>query len=77
MRREAEPLRCVGTGLIALDIIRNAVENMATESRFAGGSCGNVLAILAFFGWEASAVGRIGDDPAGRELVADLGAWGV
>jgi fructokinase len=67
----------VGTGFIVLDVIRDTVGADATEKRFAGGSCGNVLTILAYFGWTANAVGRIGDDPAGRELLADLGKWGV
>jgi fructokinase len=68
---------CVGTGFIVLDLIRDAVAPKTTERRFAGGSCGNVLAILAYFGWHAHAVGRIGDDPAGLELIADLENWGV
>jgi fructokinase len=77
MPREAHQYSCVGTGFIVLDVIRNSVGTSATEKRFAGGSCGNVLTILAYFGWDANAVGRIGDDHAGRELVADLGKWGV
>src|SRR5262245_56199517 len=71
-RRNAS-MRCVGTGFIALDVIRTAVaENVTLERRHAGGSCGNVLAILSYLGMRASAVGRIGDDRAGEELVADL-----
>lgn len=77
MPREARPHSCVGTGFIVLDVIRESVGANATEKRLAGGSCGNVLTILAYFGWEANAVGRIGSDHAGRELVADLGKWGV
>ena len=77
MPREARQHSCVGTGFIVLDVIRNTVGTGATELRFAGGSCGNVLTILAYFGWTANAVGRIGDDHAGRELLADLGNWGV
>lgn len=77
MPREAHQHSCVGTGFIVLDVIRNTVGTAATEKRFAGGSCGNVLTILAYFGWTANAVGRIGDDHAGQELLADLGKWGV
>jgi fructokinase len=77
MPREAHQHSCVGTGFIVLDVIRDTVVTSATEKRFAGGSCGNVLAILSYFGWNASAVGRIGDDQAGRELIADLAKWGV
>lgn len=77
MSREAHRHRCVGTGLIVLDVVRSSVGTTATEKRFAGGSCGNVLTILAYLGWDANAVGRIGDDHAGCELVADLERWGV
>lgn len=77
MPREAHKQTCVGTGFIVLDVIRSAAEHGSTEKRFAGGSCGNVLAILSYFGWTTNAVGRIGDDNAGRELLRDLGKWGV
>ena len=77
MPREAHQHSCVGTGFIVLDVIRNSVGPTATEKRFAGGSCGNVLTILAYFGWNANAVGRIGDDHVGHELVHDLSTWHV
>lgn len=77
MPREVHQHSCVGTGFIVLDVIRNAVGTTATEKRFAGGSCGNILTILAYFGWTANAVGRIGDDHPGSELLADLEKWGV
>lgn len=77
MPREAHQHSCVGTGFIVLDVIRNSAGTTATERRFAGGSCGNVLTILAYFGWDSNAVGRIGDDHVGRELVADLSKWHV
>jgi fructokinase len=64
---------CVGTGFIALDVIRSIVDgNTILERRYAGGSCGNVLAVLSYLGLNTAAVGRIGDDEAGSELLADL-----
>lgn len=77
MPREAHQCSCVGTGFIVLDVIRDTIGTGTTEKRFAGGSCGNVLTILAYFGWIANAVGRIGDDEPGHELLADLAKWGV
>jgi fructokinase len=77
MPRENHQHSCVGTGFIVLDVIRNSAGATSTERRFAGGSCGNVLTILAYFGWVANAVGRIGDDHVGNELVADLSKWHV
>lgn len=35
MPRKPEQRTCVGTGFIVLDVIRNTVENGATEKRFA------------------------------------------
>lgn len=71
-------VRCVGTGFIALDIIRSAIDSHTTlERRHAGGTCGNVLGILSYLGMRATAVGRIGGDPAGSQLRADLQRWKV
>jgi fructokinase len=71
--RSGSAMRCVGTGFVALDIIRSAFdENTTVERRHAGGSCGNVLAALSYLGLNASIVGRIGNDVAGGELIADL-----
>lgn len=77
MPREPHQHSCVGTGFIVLDVIRTSVGPSATEKRYAGGSCGNVLTILSYFGWNANAVGRIGDDHVGHELVEDLWKWRV
>lgn len=77
MTCEGNGRACVGTGFIVLDVVRSIAPNGSVERRFAGGSCGNVLAILSYFGWMATAVGRIGNDDAGRELVRDLKKWGV
>ncbi len=77
MSRNDHQHSCVGTGFIVLDVIRSSIGTTATEKRYAGGSCGNVLTILAYFGWDSRAVGRIGDDHIGRELVADLAKWHV
>ncbi len=73
-----EPLRCVGTGLVVLDVVlRRADSNTIMEHRFAGGTCANVLTILAFLGSWSAPVGRIGADETGRELVEDLARFGV
>jgi fructokinase len=43
----------------------------------AGGTCGNVLADLAYLGWRTYPVTNVGDDPAGRLFTGDLARWGV
>lgn len=69
---------CVGTGLITLDVIRSSIDaNTTLERRHAGGTCGNVLAILGYLGFQTAAVGRIGSDAAGAQLIKDLRASGV
>lgn len=65
-----------GSGLIALDII---VDGWESESPLlsAGGSCGNVMSILAYLGWQAFPIARLGDDLAANSLIDDLSRFGV
>jgi sugar/nucleoside kinase (ribokinase family) len=66
----------IGTGLIALDVVLN--ERRAVEPRlWTGGTCGNVLAILAYLGWQAHPVSRLKSDAASRLIHKDLKRWGV
>lgn len=67
---------CYGTGLIALDVILNG--DPATPPKLsAGGSCGNVLSILAFLGWDSYPIARLANNLAGKELVKDLDRWQI
>jgi fructokinase len=65
----------VGTGRLTLDVIR-AGPSRPVRWR-AGGTCGNVLADLAYLGWPSYPIIRLGDDPAGRYFAHDLARWGV
>lgn len=65
---------CVGTGLIALDVIYNQTPK---PNFLAGGSCGNVLTILSYLGWGSYPVARLGDDPEGDRIIEDMRNWGV
>lgn len=60
-------------GYMPLDIIVQE----ARVWRRAGGTAGNVAAILAFLGWHSVLAGRVGDDDAGSELIRDLEAADV
>jgi sugar/nucleoside kinase (ribokinase family) len=71
-RKSRIPSAC-GIGLIALDII----QQHDSIRHYAGGSCGNVLSILAYLGWNSYPIGRIADDPAGKIVLSDLQRWGV
>lgn len=71
----ATPL-AVGTGLIALDVVVSEGRPEA-PSRWAGGTCGNVLAVLSYLGWRAAPVARLRGGEAATQLLADLRQWGV
>lgn len=63
-----------GTGLITLDVVLNSGTSWGI---CAGGTCGNVLAILAFLGWRSHAFGNLRRDVAGRLVRRDLRRWRV
>lgn len=67
---------CVGTGLVALDIILNGSLNTPPKYQ-AGGSCGNVLTILSFLGWESYPIARLTKDSNSTKLINDLKKWKV
>jgi fructokinase len=65
-----------GAGLIALDILLgDAIDHDARF--FAGGTCGNVLAIMSHLRWQAHAIGFVGQDLAASRILADLQDVGV
>jgi len=66
----------VGTGFIVLDVVMNALHSQPPRF-WAGGTCGNVLAILGFLGWKSSAIARLADDAAGAQVLDDLKRWRV
>jgi fructokinase len=75
-QRNKETFRiCIGTGLIALDVVINDSSN--SFKLWAGGSCGNVLTILAYLGWESYPIARLANDTAAKELMTDMEKWGV
>lgn len=69
-------ITCVGAGLVALDVILNG-HPLTPPKLHAGGSCGNVMTILAFLGWQASPIARLSNADATNKLVEDLEAWNV
>lgn len=61
----------VGTGLVALDVILNGAPTTPAKL-CAGGSCGNVLSILAFLGWRSMPIARLSDNGATKKLLKDF-----
>jgi len=66
----------IGTGLVALDIVINGWEGESSLLS-AGGSCGNVMSILAYLGWQTFPVARLGNDLAADFLAQDLARFHV
>ncbi len=64
-----------GTGFVTLDITLD--EASRVTYRGVGGTTGNVLSILAFFGWRSVPVVRVGSDQIGREVLREFAELGV
>ncbi len=65
-----------GTGLIALDMVIGPDPETPINC-WAGGTCGNVLSILAWLGWDAYPITRMNGDAASERVRADMAQWGV
>ena len=68
--------KIVGAGLIALDLVIGP-DPETPVGCWAGGTCGNVLSILAYFGWDAYPVARMNGDVASQRVRVDMARWGV
>lgn len=68
--------RIYGTGLIALDLVISADATRPIQA-WAGGTCGNVLAILSFLGWESHPIARMNHASVAHRIEIDLKRWGV
>lgn len=71
-----DKLICSGTGLVALDVVMSSNIERPTQL-LAGGSCGNVLTILAFMGWDSYPIARLSNNVASEILAQDLNKWKV
>jgi sugar/nucleoside kinase (ribokinase family) len=75
LRTSRQPV-VIGTGLVALDVV--IPNGLATDPQLcAGGTCGNVLAAMAFLGWHSYPIARLGADGASKRVADDLRQWGV
>jgi fructokinase len=66
----------VGTGLVALDVVLGP-QPTAAPRYWAGGTCSNVLTILAYFGWRSYPAATLGNDVAADTVIEDLRSFGV
>ena len=65
-----------GTGLIALDIVISHKSSSPLRA-WTGGTCGNVLSILAYLGWLVTPLARLNGDFASQCIAADMVRWGA
>ena len=72
----ADQPKIFGTGLIALDIVTGPDPETPVRS-WAGGTCGNVMSILAWLGWDAYPIARMNGDLASECVHTDMARWGV
>ena len=66
-------ISCWGTGFVAMDVVDVDGDTFAAV----GGSCGNVMAILAWLGWTTRPIARLGDDATGGFIREELLRLGV
>lgn len=62
----------VGAGFLALDLLLIGRGRIRANRQYAGGSCGNVLSILAYLDWASYPVARLGTDRRAQLLIDDL-----
>ena len=55
-------MKVIGVGLVSLDFVVNVSDRSAVRA-WAGGTCGNVLTILGYLGWDAYPVARLNGAP--------------
>lgn len=67
---------CLGTGLVSLDILMRGDENKAVSYKV-GGTCGNVMMILAYMGWESYPVVRLNGSEYSHMMLEDMVVHGV
>ncbi len=76
MRTSTESPKVFGIGLIALDLV-TGIDPESPIRSWAGGTCGNVLSILAYLGWDAFPIARMNGDAASQRVRVDMERWGV
>lgn len=63
--------KCIGAGLVSLDILMRGCSNQQVSYKL-GGTCGNVMAILAYYGWETFPIARLDNTDYGKLLLEDV-----
>lgn len=67
---------CIGAGLISLDVLIHDGARLPT-SYYVGGTCGNVMMILSYFGWDTYPIARLDGTKDTFRLLKDMKQHGV
>lgn len=62
---------CVGAGLISLDVLIREGRKIPV-SYYVGGTCGNVMMILSYLGWDAYPIARLDSTKDGMRVLDDM-----
>ncbi len=70
-------LTCLGAGTFPLDNLQEKNgQDLKTIYQHVGGTAGNVMTILAWYGWHTLPAARLDDSEVGFQLKADMEAYG-
>jgi len=75
--KQGKKLTCLGVGTFPLDNLQEKNgKGVKTIYQHVGGTCGNVMSILAWMGWHTLPAARLDDSEAGLLIKADLESYG-
>ena len=76
--KQQNRLTCLGVGTFPLDnlMVKHADGKLETIYQHVGGTCGNVMSILARMGWHSLPAARLDDSEVGFQIKADLESYG-
>ena len=74
--KQGKKLTCLGVGTFPLDNLQEKNgKDVKTIYQHVGGTCGNVMSILAWMGWHTLPAARIDDSETGLLIKADLESY--
>ena len=75
--KQGKKLTCLGAGTFPLDNLQKKTgKDIKTIYQHVGGTCGNVMSILAWMGWHTLPAARLDNSETGLLIKADLESYG-
>lgn len=75
--KQGKKLTCLGAGTFPLDNLQEKTgKDIKTIYQHVGGTCGNVMSILAWMGWHTLPAARLDNSETGLLIKADLESYG-